>query len=150
MPASIWNFNMMKQQIAIITLGINNISKSKKFYIEGFGWKALFEDNETVMYQMNGFVLGTWLQSSLEKDITKFNLPRGGAITLAHNVNASEEVQNTLNELAQAGGKIISQASSPPHGGGRGYIADPDDHIWEIIWNPIWKVSDQGYITFSP
>jgi len=34
-----------------------------------------------------------------------------------------------------------------PHGGFRGYIADPDDHAWEIAWNPAWPISPEGYVT---
>lgn len=137
-------------QIVAVTLGIINIEKSKSFYMEGFGWVPLHEDKETVMYQMNGFILSTWLQSSLEKDITKSALPRGGAITLAHNVNKPDNVSKLINILSLAGGKIIRHANTPSHGGVRGYIADPDDHIWEIIWNPAWKTDDKGFVTFSP
>jgi predicted enzyme related to lactoylglutathione lyase len=140
----------MKQQIAIITLGINDLERSKRFYKEGFGWKTIFEDNETAMYQMNGFVLGTWHQGALEKDITRSNLPRGAALTLAHNVDSANKVQVVLNTLSTEGGKILRMADSPPHGGVRGYIADPDDHIWEIIWNPVWKADEKGSVTFSP
>jgi predicted enzyme related to lactoylglutathione lyase len=140
----------MKQQVAIITLGINDLDRSKKFYTEGFGWVPLVEDEETVMYQMNGFVLSTWIQSALEADITRSNLPRGAALTLAHNVETANQVQETLDRLVLSGGTILRKADAPIHGGIRGYIADPDEHIWEIIWNPVWKVNEKGFVTFSP
>ena len=140
----------MKQQVAIITLGIQDLERSKQFYMNGFGWRTVFEDNETAMYQMNGFVLGTWIQSALEKDVTRSGLPRGGSLTLAHNVESADEVQVILENLSQHGGKILREADCPAHGGFRGYIADPDDYIWEIIHNPVWKVDDQGAVTFSP
>lgn len=140
----------MKQRVAIITLGINDLSRSKKFYIDGFGWKTTHEDKETVMYQMNGFILSTWLQSELEKDITKSGLHRGGALTLAHLVDSPNKVQKYIDKLSNYGGKILRPSDSPSHGGVRGYITDPDDHIWEIIYNPTWKVDHKGSVTFSP
>lgn len=139
----------MKQQVAIITLGIRDLEHSKKFYIDGFGWNTIFEDNETAMYQMNGFILSTWLQSELEKDVGKYNLHRGGAITLAYLVDSGEKVKECLDQLLNYGGKIIRHSEAPLHGGMRGYISDPDEHIWEIIYNPVWKVDHKGMVTFS-
>lgn len=140
----------MKQQVAIITLGITNLKRSKQFYMEGFGWTPIYEDSETVMYQMNGFVLGTWLRTALEEDMSRPSLARGAAFSLAHNVASNTEVQNLLDRLAAAGGHILRNADSPPHGGLRGYVADPDDHAWEIICNPIWKADHRGWITYTP
>lgn len=140
----------MKQQIALITLGISDLNRSKRFYIDGFGWTPLFEDNETILYQMNGFVLGTWLQNALENDMIRYNLARESAFTLAHNILQVEEVQSLLERLKKAGGNILRNADKPPHGGLRGYIADPDGHAWEILWNSVWKVDDRGWVTFTP
>ncbi|MDN3720535.1 hypothetical protein QW131_17980 [Roseibium salinum] len=57
----------MQQQISVVTLGIADLSRSRRFYTEGFGWVPVFENPEIIFYQMNGFVLGTFLKSSLEK-----------------------------------------------------------------------------------
>lgn len=140
----------MKHQIGIITLGISNLNASKKFYMKGFGWETIHEDNETAMYQMNGFVLSTWLQKELEKDIQTSYLARGGAITLAHVVDSPDKIQICVDKLSANGGKILRRPCAPLHGGMRGYIADPDDHIWEIIYNPVWKVDKQGFVTIHP
>ncbi|MDP3372321.1 MAG: VOC family protein [Candidatus Paracaedibacteraceae bacterium] len=139
----------MKQQIAIITLGVQDLSLSKKFYIKGFGWTPVKEDDNTAMYQMNGFILSTWLQSELEKDVTKSKLPRGGSITLAYLVKSPDEVKKYINILSNYGGKILRVADAPPHGGIRGYVADPDDHIWEIIYNPALKADERGTVIFG-
>lgn len=54
----------MQQQIAVITLGIADLARSRLFYCEGFGWTPAFQNAEIVFYQMNGFVLGTWLTAA--------------------------------------------------------------------------------------
>ena len=139
----------MQQQISVITLGIADLPRSRRFYCDGFGWTPVLETPEIVFYQMNGLVLGTWLTSALEADMRRTGLARPGPFALAHNVATREAVQQTLDHLAQFGGRVLRAADAPPHGGFRGYIADPDDHAWEIAWNPAWKIDADGHVTFS-
>ncbi len=134
----------------IITLGIADLARSRRFYCDGFGWAPVFANEDIAFYQMNGFVLGTWLIRELEDDMQRTGLARPGAFALAHNVATVGEVQKVLDRLAQFGGRILRAADAPPHGGMRGYIADPDDHAWEIAWNPAWPMSPEGYVRFSP
>ena len=135
------------QQISLITLGVADLARSKRFYVEGFGWRSVFENAEIVFYQMNGFVLGTWLEGALGGDMQR-PCSGPGAFALAHNVHSREEVESVIAELARAGGRLLRAPDAPPHGGFRGYVADPDDHAWEIAWNPAWPISPEGYVTF--
>lgn len=137
----------MQHQVSVITLGITDIVRSKRFYTEGFGWKPVFENDEIVFYQMNGFVLGTWLKSALEADMKRPTSPAPGAYSLAHNVSDPLDVTKVLERLAAFGGTVLRPADQPPHGGLRGYVSDPDGHTWEIAWNPQWPISAQGYVT---
>ena len=139
----------MQQQMSVITLGISDLARSRRFYGEGFGWTPVFENDEIAFYQMNGFVLGTWLQGGLEADMRRGGLCRPGAFALAHNVASEGEVQVVIERLALAGGRILRDGDAPPHGGFRGYVADPDDHAWEIAWNPAWAIDDRGLVTFG-
>ena len=109
----------------------------------------MFQNEEIVFYQMNGFVLGTWLTTALETDMQRQGLARPGAFALAHNVASAKDVQATMDHLAKFGGRVLRPGDAPPQGGFRGYIADPDDHAWEIAWNPAWPISPEGYVSFS-
>ena len=139
----------MQQQLSVVTLGIADLTRSRRFYCDGFGWTPVFQNAEIVFYQMNGFVLGTWLTKALEDDMMR-PLSRPGAFALAHNVGTAEEVQAVLDRLSRYGGRVLRPADAPPHGGLRGYVADPDDHAWEIAWNPAWPISPEGYVRFAP
>ena len=139
----------MQQQISVITLGIADLARSSRFYCDGFGWTPVFQNEEIVFYQMNGLVLGTWLTTGLETDMQRQGLVRPGAFALAHNVARAEDVQPIIDRLAKFGGRVLRAGDAPPHGGFRGYIADPDDHAWEIAWNPAWPISPEGYVSFS-
>ena len=140
----------MQQQISVITLAIADLARSKRFYAEGFGWRPVFENEEIAFYQMNGLVLGTWLKASLEDDMGGQKTVTPGAFALAHNVAAEAEVQPLLDRLAASGGTMLRPGDAPPHGGFRGYVADPDGHAWEIAHNPAWPISPEGYVTFAP
>lgn len=139
----------MQQQISVITLGVSDLARSKRFYVDGFGWRPVFEVSEIVFYQMNGLMLGTWLESALQEDSRQSHVAGPGRFSLAHNVLSAADVQPTLDRLVQCGGRLLRAADAPPYGGMRGYVADPDDHTWEIAWNPAWPISPEGYVTFG-
>jgi predicted enzyme related to lactoylglutathione lyase len=139
----------MQQQISVITLGVENLPRSKRFHAEGFGWKPAFENDEIAFYQMNGLVLGTWRKSGLEGDSQRTGLSSNAAFALAHNVTAQDDVEPLIARLESAGGQVLRPADAPPHGGYRGYVADPDGHAWEIAHNPAWKIDENGLVTFG-
>jgi hypothetical protein len=123
----------MQQQISVITLSVSDLARSRRFYTDGFGWTPAFENEEIIFYQMNGFVLATWLDGGLEADMQRDGLRRPGAFALAHNVGSQDEVQRVLDQLAASGGRILRNGDSPPHGGFRGYVADPDDRLGDRL-----------------
>jgi catechol 2,3-dioxygenase-like lactoylglutathione lyase family enzyme len=139
----------MLQQISVITLGVSSLNRSRDFYVGGFGWAPIFENEEIIFYQMNGFVLGTWLNPGLDGDMRRASGPTPSAFALAHNVESQGDVEPTIQRLIAAGGKLLREADEPPHGGFRGYLSDPDGHAWEIAWNPAWMIDERGLVTFG-
>ncbi|MGE0666523.1 MAG: VOC family protein [Sphingomonadales bacterium] len=140
----------MQQQMSVITLGVADLARSRRFYVDGFGWTPVFENPEIVFYQMNGFVLGTWQHTALAADLGRPPETKPGIMSLAHNVAVRSDVEPVMDALCAAGGSLVMEASAPPHGGYRGYVADPDGHAWEIAWNPDWPISPEGHVTFGP
>jgi catechol 2,3-dioxygenase-like lactoylglutathione lyase family enzyme len=139
----------MPQWLSVVTLGVGDLQASKAFYLDGFGWTPVFENAEIVFYQMNGLVLGTWLKAELERDMQRAGPTGSGAVALAHNVSSEAEVRSLVDRLVGAGGRLLRAPDAPPHGGFRGYVADPDGHAWEIAWNPAWPIDDLGNVTFA-
>ncbi len=139
----------MQHQIAVVTLGVADLDRSARFYMEGFGWSPVFRNDEIVFYQMNGFVLATFARAALEADMNRRAGDAPAAFALAHNVGAEADVAATMRRLVAAGGRLLRAADAPPHGGVRGYVADPDDHAWEIAFNPHWPIDADGRVTFK-
>lgn len=138
-----------QQQISVITLGVADLARSRRFYAEGFGWTPVFENDEIVFFQMNGLMLGLWLGGKLAEDSRRLSAPPAGGYALAHNVESPGAVNKLIETLAGAGGTVLRPADAPPHGGYRGYVADPDGHAWEIAHNPAWAIDADGHVTFG-
>lgn len=139
----------MQQQVSVITLGVGDLGRSRRFYTEGFGWTPVFENEEIIFYQMNGFVLGTWLADKLDDDMQRQSMGGTASLALAHNVSDESEVQPLIDQLLAVGGTLLRRGDAPPHGGFRGYVSDPDGNSWEIAWNPAWMIDPKGYVTFG-
>ena len=139
----------MQQQMSVVTIGVSDLARSRHFYVGGFGWTPAFENEEIIFYQMNGFVFGTFAKAALEKDMNRTGLRSPGAFSLAHNVRSRAHVEAAMEQLVSAGGRLVRAADEPPHGGFRGYVADPDDHAWEIAWNPHWPIDENGHVKIA-
>lgn len=136
------------QSISVVTLGVDHLARSRRFYFEGFGWTPVFENDEIVFWQMNGLVFGTGLRSAMEADMAR-KTSGPGAFALAHNVPAREDVQPLMDRLLVAGGSLLTPAKAPPFPGYHGHVADPDGHAWEIAWNPAFPLAADGSVTFG-
>jgi uncharacterized protein len=106
----------MQQQVSVVTVGVNNLVRSRHFYVDGFGWTPAFENEQIIFYQMNGFVFGTWLALALADDMRR-PLSTPGAFALGHNVPTRKEVQATMDHLARFGGRVLREPDAPSHGG---------------------------------
>jgi uncharacterized glyoxalase superfamily protein PhnB len=47
-----------------------------------------------------------------------------------------EEVDAVMEQARLAGARIVKPAANMFWGGYAGYFQDPDDHRWEVVWNP--------------
>jgi len=56
--------------------------------------------------------------------------------TLGYTVGSKADVDAVLARAARAGATILQPAAQTVWGGYAGYFQDPDEHVWEIAWNP--------------
>jgi catechol 2,3-dioxygenase-like lactoylglutathione lyase family enzyme len=136
----------MDQRLTVVTLGVRDLARARKFYVDGLGWKAAKGSNEHVtFFDMGGLVLSLFGRESLAEDAS---LPAEGSgfsgITLAQNVADRAAVEKTLEDAARAGAKILKPAQETFWGGYSGYFADPDGNAWEVAHNPFWPLDAQG------
>jgi uncharacterized protein len=139
----------MEQRVSLITLGVRDLAVSRRFYVDGLGWKAVWENNEIIFFQTGGMIFALFVRDKLAEDFGTDPMMLGSAaMALAYNVRAKGEVDPLIKRAAAAGAKILKPAREASWGGYSGYFADPDGFAWEIAWNPAWHLAADGSIQF--
>lgn len=138
----------MKQQINILTLGVNDLERSMTFYQTAFSWQTQgvvgteFENGAIVLFELdNGMKLSLYERKNLAWDSTLELQPVSATeFSIGHFVNSSEEVDAIMKQAKNAGARIVKPAQNTFWGGYGGYFEDIDGHLWEIGYNPSWTI----------
>jgi len=145
----------MEQRLSLITLGVADLARSRRFYEEGLGWtRSGGAEGEVAFYQLNGLILALWGREALAKDARLELAPAApgrsfGGLALAYNTRSAAEVDAVLREAAAAGGALLKPGEKTDWGGYAGYFADPDGHAWEVAHNPFWTIREDGSISLQ-
>ena len=138
----------MDPWISLITLGVRDLTRSRRFYQEGLGWPlSMASTDDVAFFHTGGVVLALYPRELLAADANI--TPEGSGfpeIALAHNVAARELVNAALEAAIGAGGRLLKPATEAEWGGYSGYFADPDGFAWEIAWNPGFPLREDGTI----
>lgn len=134
----------MKPRITVITIGVDDLERSLRFYRDGLGLPtqgiigAEFEHGAVAFFDLQaGVKLAIWPRKSISHDSgIPVGAPGPTEFTLGHNVSSKEEVDAVMEQARNAGAKIVKQAHDTFWGGYAGYFQDPDEHLWEVVWNP--------------
>ncbi|NYG58246.1 hypothetical protein BJ980_001169 [Nocardioides daedukensis] len=129
----------MDQRISFVTLAVNDLERSREFYLDGLGWTAeLFVPGDVLMIRAGEhLVLSLWDETAFEAEVGTIRRGEGVVpITLAHNVASEDEVDAVLDLARAAGADPVETARQREWGGYTGYFADPDGFRWEIATNP--------------
>jgi catechol 2,3-dioxygenase-like lactoylglutathione lyase family enzyme len=140
----------MKPRITVITIGVDDLDRAVRFYRDGLGLRTEgivgkeFEYGAVAFFDLeDGLKLALWPRKSISLDS---GLPQGGAspteFTLGHNVASKAEVDAIMEQARGAGATVVKPARDTFWGGYAGYFQDPDQHLWEVAWNPQMVVRD--------
>jgi catechol 2,3-dioxygenase-like lactoylglutathione lyase family enzyme len=140
----------MKPRISVITLGVDDLKRAVGFYRDGLGLPTQgiigeeYEHGAVAFFDLaGGLKLALWERRNLAHDT---GLPQSGPspteLSLGHNVNSRADVDAVMARAARAGARIVKPAADTFWGGYGGYFLDPDDHLWEVVWNPQLRVED--------
>lgn len=140
----------MKPRITLVTLGVDDLERSLRFYRDGLGLATEgiigkeFEYGAVVFFDLqNGLKLALWPRASIARDT---GIPVSAAsateVTIGHNVRTQEEVDTVMEQAKRAGARIVKPAHKTFWGGHAGYFQDPDGHLWEVAWNPQFDIPE--------
>lgn len=140
----------MKPRITVITLGVDDLERSVAFYRDGLGLPTpgiVGQESEygaVAFFDLqSGVKLALWSRRSIARDSgLPLQPPSATGFILGHNVTSKEEVDAVMAQAEQAGARITRPPADTFWGGYSGYFQDPDGHLWEVVWNPEWKIPD--------
>lgn len=134
----------MKPRVTVITIGVEDLKRSLQFYRDGLGFKTEgivgqeYEHGAVAFFKLqNGVSLALWSRESLAHDTgLPISAPSPTEFSLGHNVTSKSEVDTVMQQAKEAGANIVKPAQDTFWGGYAGYFQDPDEHLWEVVWNP--------------
>lgn len=140
----------MTPRITVITIGVDDLEQSLRFYRDGLGLPTQgiigtkFEHGAVAFFDLQaGLKLAIWPRQSLSHDS---GIPLENSspteFTLGHNVASKTEVDAVMEQARIAGAVIVKAAHDTFWGGYAGYFQDPDRHLWEVVWNPQWTAQE--------
>lgn len=140
----------MRPRLSLLTLGVDDLERALVFYRDGLGLPSEgivgteFEHGAVAFFELqSGVKLAIWPRDNIARDS---GLPKGEPSTtefaIGHNVSSREEVDQVMDQARSAGASIVKPAADTFWGGYAGYFQDPDGHLWEVAWNPVWEVED--------
>jgi catechol 2,3-dioxygenase-like lactoylglutathione lyase family enzyme len=134
----------MKPRIGVITIGVDDLVTSLKFYRDGLGLPTEgiigteFEHGAVVFFDLQrGIKLALFARADIAHDAGIATTGRSPTeLTLGHNVKSEGEVDAVMRQAVAAGARLVKAAHKTFWGGYAGYFQDPDDHLWEVVFNP--------------
>lgn len=139
----------MKQRVSLITLGVSDLARARRFY-EALGWATgAAPEDDVVFFQAGEMILALWGRARLAADSAVEDGGGWGGVTLALNLGSAEEVDAVIEEARAAGAGIGREPGETFWGGYSAVFVDPDGHPWEIAHNPHWTITEEGGIRLN-
>ncbi|MFN2588660.1 MAG: VOC family protein [Actinomycetota bacterium] len=140
----------MDARITVLTIGVDDLEAAVEFYRDGLGLATQgiigteFEYGAVAFFDLQpGLRLALWPRASISHDTGIPQTPRSPTeLTIGHNVGSRDAVDEVMTQAMKAGARIVKRAHDTFWGGYAGYFQDPDDHLWEVVWNPEIDVGD--------
>jgi predicted lactoylglutathione lyase len=134
-------------RLGIVTLAVADVARSCAFF-EALGWeRASSSMPEIAWFGVGGTWIGVFGREDLAADA---GVPAAGSgfegFTLAVNVADRETVDASLATAVAAGGTLVKAPVTTDFGGYGGYFADPDGHLWEVMYNPGFPLDADGNV----
>ena len=134
----------LESRFTVLTLGVEDLEKSFKFYHEGMGLASKgvvgkeFEHGDVAFFDLkNGMTLALYGKDNLAWDShLKKDKRSSTEFSVGYTTRNEAEVDSILEQAKKAGATIARPAQKTFWGGYSGYFLDPDGHLWEIAYNP--------------
>jgi uncharacterized protein len=133
-------------RLNILTLGVRDLPKVRAFY-EALGWESLSEGDEFARFQTGGATLALFSLDLLAGEANmqpSASTGRFPGFTCAVLVEEEATLDEAIETVREAGGRVLAAPIAREWGGRSGYFADPEGNVWELAWMPGATFDDRG------
>jgi len=127
----------MSLRVSVITLGVEDLQRSRRFYEEGLRAPIRESGSGVVYLELPGVRVALYPRPELAEYL---GLPeseeRSRGSVLSWNLENEEEVAAVVARAGLAGAELLRAPQRMAWGGFAGSFRDLDGHIWEIVFNP--------------
>jgi catechol 2,3-dioxygenase-like lactoylglutathione lyase family enzyme len=135
----------MNSHVSAILLGVNDIERSKRFYVDGLGWKVQDDYKISVFFVPHGgSLVGFYGREGLAEMVGASRESSGfSGVVFNYVVRSEARVDAVMEEAEKAGAQILKPAATLQWGGYGGTFADPDGYVWNVGYSA--NGEDQPY-----
>jgi len=134
----------MKPYVSVLSIGVDDLEAALHFYRDGLGLPTEgiigreFKHGLVAFFDLqNGLKLALFPRANIAHDAGIAQSARSPTeFTLGHNVGSEAEVDTVMQRAIAAGARLVKPAQKTFWGGYAGYFQDPDEHLWEVVFNP--------------
>jgi catechol 2,3-dioxygenase-like lactoylglutathione lyase family enzyme len=140
----------MNLRLTVVTLGVDDVERAAAFYEAGLGLTpSAASGGDIRFYACGAAVLALYPRRALLEDacLPENRLAPAGSFdgaTLACNCASRAEVDELLVRAVAAGARLAKPAQETFWGGYSGYFEDPDGHLWEVAFAPMFQLDARG------
>ncbi|MFC0107540.1 VOC family protein [Kibdelosporangium aridum] len=125
----------MSLQATVIMLGVKDVDRAKKFYVEGMGATIVQDFPGFARASLGGgssdIALYEWEAAAQDAGVS----PEGSGfrgVSFHYITDTREEVDETLRTAEAAGAKVVKAAQAVEWGGYDAWFSDPDGYLWKL------------------
>jgi catechol 2,3-dioxygenase-like lactoylglutathione lyase family enzyme len=126
--------NGVSLQASVIMLGVKDVDRAKKFYVEGLGCEIDQDFPGFVRCRLGegSSMLALYPREAAAKDAGVAPEGSGFCGVSFHFIADSRDAVDEVMRTAQAaGGTVVKAAAAAGWGGYFGYFSDPDGYLWK-------------------
>ena len=118
--------------IAVVTLFVDDLAATRRFYTEVFGVPVRFEDDDSTVFDFGNLQINLLTASAAHELIEPAVLASRDAGSRFQFTIDVDDVDAMCAELSRRGVELLNGPMDRPWGVRTASFADPAGHIWEI------------------
>jgi predicted lactoylglutathione lyase len=121
-------------KFSTVALGVRDLLAAERFYRDGLGFDIASRPQPDLLYLASGETRIALYPAPKLADYAGGAETTPGGVVLSLNLATADEVNLVLERALAAGGRALRIPTRMEWGGYAGTVADPDGHVWELVW----------------